>query len=119
MKRFLLIGLALWLAGTVVLRLAPGSLLRTDRTFATLVLYGGSFLLMFTWIRWRVLPGLGSTQAAAAVIGLVLPTLVLDAFSSAFFPAVFPNLSANAAGIFGGWMLICCGGALTAVLSAR
>jgi hypothetical protein len=118
-KRFLIIGLALWLAGTVVLRLAPGHLLRPDRTLATVALYGGSFLVMFTLIRWRVLPRLGSPEAAVAVIGLVLPTLVLDAFSSAFFPAVFPNFSAGAAGIFGGWMLICCGGALTAVLAAR
>jgi hypothetical protein len=119
MKRFLAIGLALWLAGTVLLRLAPGRLLRPDKTLATVLLYGASFFLMFTLIRWRMLPRLGPSEAAAAVIGLVLPTLVLDAFSSAFFPAVFPNFSAGAAGLFGGWMLICCGGALTAVLAAR
>jgi len=119
MKRFLAIGLALWLAGTVLLRLAPGRLLRPDRTLAIVALYGVSFLLMFVLIRWRLLPRLDSREAALAVIGLVLPTLVLDAFSSAFFPAVFPNFATGAAGIFGGWMLICCGGALTAVLGAR
>jgi hypothetical protein len=29
----------------------------------------------------------------------------------------YPNLSAAAAGIFGGWMLICCGGGLAGLVS--
>jgi hypothetical protein len=47
---------------------------------------------------------------------LVLPTLLLDTFASAFFPYVYPNLLVAAAGLFGGWMLWCCGGALLGVL---
>ena len=119
MKRFLAIGFLLWLAGTAALRLVPGSLFRPDRAGATVALYAASFGLMFALIRWRLLPAVGPGRAAAAVIGLLLPTLILDAFSAAFFPAAFPNLSADAAGLFGGWMLICCGGALAAVLPAR
>jgi hypothetical protein len=37
---------------------------------------------------------------------------VLDPFSSVFFPFVFPNMSPAVAGVFGGWMLWCCAGAL-------
>jgi hypothetical protein len=54
-----------------------------------------------------------------AAISLALPTLLLDPFSSAFFPVVFPNIPASAAGIFGGWMLCCCAGALTGVIFRR
>jgi len=42
---------------------------------------------------------------------------VLDALASAFFPMAYPNLSEAAAGIFGGWMLICCGGGLAGLVS--
>jgi hypothetical protein len=41
-----------------------------------------------------------------------MPTLVFDAFASAFFPLVYPNMPESAAGLFGGWMLWCCAGAL-------
>jgi hypothetical protein len=43
---------------------------------------------------------------------VMLPTLLLDPFSSAFFPAVFPNIAPEMAGVFGGWMLCSCAGAL-------
>jgi len=61
-----------------------------------------------------------STDAAGALrkgIALFLPTLVLDALASAFFPWVYPNFSPVAAGIFGGWMLVCCGGGLAGLIS--
>ncbi len=119
MKRFLAIGFALWLAGTLLLRLAPERFLRPDRDASTLILYAVSFALMFALIRWRLVSTLGPNEAPAAVIALLLPTLILDAFSSAFFSAVFPNLSAGAAGLFGGWMLISCGGAVAGVLWPR
>ena len=41
----------------------------------------------------------------AAAMALLPPTLLLDPFSSAFFPLVFPNIPGEAAGVFGGWML--------------
>jgi hypothetical protein len=46
---------------------------------------------------------------------LILPTLVLDPFSCAFFTTMFPNLDPASAGAFGGWMLICCGGGIVGV----
>lgn len=55
----------------------------------------------------------------SGAISLALPTLLLDPFSSAFFPVAFPNMDPGVAGIFGGWMLCCCAGALFGVLVRR
>jgi len=118
MKRFLLIGFLLWLGASLILRLAPGRLLGSSRTIQILVIYAVSFTLMFFLLR-SVVKGLDAAAASRAVIALLLPTLILDAFASAFFPTVYPNFPADAAGGFGGWMLICCGGGLFGVLTGR
>lgn len=119
MNRYLVRGLALWLGGTILLRLAPGRFLPTGGAAWILVLYVLTFALLFATLGRGVARSLPPAEARLALISLVLPTLVLDAFSSAFFPSVFPNLPAAAAGVFGGWMLICCGGVLTAALAKR
>jgi hypothetical protein len=56
---------------------------------------------------------------AAGAASLALPTLVLDSFAAAFFPAIYPNMPSGAAGIFGGWMLWLCAAAIAPVLFAR
>src|ERR1700747_1169617 len=89
MKRFLLIGLAVWLVATILIRLAPAGFLRPDRTVAILLLYGVSFGVMYLAIRLRVVRSLGSSEGRLAVIALVLPSLILDAFASAFFPTIY------------------------------
>jgi hypothetical protein len=66
-------------------------------------------LLAFGILRWL---DLEKKSRAVAISLLVLPTLILDPFSCAFFSSVFPNIDPAAAGAFGGWMLICCGGAV-------
>ena len=78
-----------------------------------------SFAIVFFVVRTRIARPLGRATASLAVIALLLPTLSLDAFSAAFFPAVFPNLPASGAGVFGGWMLICCAGGFAAVAFER
>jgi hypothetical protein len=119
MKRALALGFLLWLVATVVLRLAPAGLLATDRPLVVLLLYAGSFALFFLLI-WRYLAPTGNAaEALRAGVALFLPTLVLDALASAFFPAAYPNFPASAAGVFGGWMLICCGGGLAGLISRR
>jgi hypothetical protein len=106
-------GLAIWIAATLALRFAGQFFLRPRAWPATLILFAVSFLLM-AWLarrlcrRFQVPP----EQWPAGAISLALPTLLLDPFSSAFFPVVFPNLAPELAGIFGGWMLVCCAGAL-------
>jgi hypothetical protein len=119
MKRFLLLGFALWLGATLLLRLAPARLLQPDHAPAILILYAISFGLMFFVMRLLVARRSEAHDGSRAAIALLLPTLVLDAFASAFFPAAYPNFSAGAAGVFGGWMLICCGGGLAGVILGR
>lgn len=116
LKRFLLLGFGLWLAATVLVRLAPARLLNPDKPAAILLLYAVSFGLMFLAMRQLVVRRLEPAQARLAGIALLLPTFFLDAFTSAFFPTFFPNLPSNAAGVFGGWMLISCAGGVIPLL---
>src|SRR5262249_16957135 len=109
----LIYGLAMWVVGTVVVRLQGQLLLHPGNWRGTLILFAVSFGL--TGLLVRALCGrLPREQRLGGAISLVLPTLVLDSFSSAFFPQVFPNIAPEAGGLFGGWMLCCCGGALSA-----
>jgi len=111
--RLLLCGLGIWLGATVGLRLAGQHLLHPGNWKGTLILFAVSFPLM-AWLvrrlcnRFRLPP----EQWPAGAVSIALPTLLLDPFSSAFFPIVFPNISPEASGLFGGWMLWCCAGAL-------
>jgi hypothetical protein len=120
MKRGLVLGLLLWAVATAILRLASARLLPGDRPGFILTLYAASFLLFFVLIRSLMAPAVAAPNAVErlrAGIALFLPTLVLDALASAFFPEAYPNFSATAAGVFGGWMLVCCGGGLAGLIS--
>jgi hypothetical protein len=55
-------------------------------------------------------------QFLAGAVCVALPTLLLDPFSCVFFPALFPNMSPLVAGVFGGWLLWCCAGAVLGAL---
>jgi len=106
-------GLGLWVVGTLAFRLGgsaiihPATLARTIPSYivnATLALVVSR--LLFRWI------GVPADARPAAITLFILPTLVLDAFSTAFFPAVFPNLPPAAAPTFGGLMLVSAAGAV-------
>lgn len=114
--RLLLAGLVLWLVGTLGIRFAGERLLHPERPLVTILLYAVSFAAM-AFLVPRILSG--SRDRRAAVTLLMLPTLTLDALACAFFTTVYPNVSPAAAGLFGGWMLICCGGAVAGVWLAR
>ncbi len=116
MRRALLLGLLIWIGGTTAIRMAGHHFLFADRTGQTIALYVASFIAMALAVPWicRRL-GLEGTQRFQAATLLMLPTLLLDPLSCLFFTTVFPNLDPAAAGVFGGWMLICCGGAATGV----
>jgi Family of unknown function (DUF5367) len=109
-------GLAAWAGATLVLRMAGQRVLHPDDRIGTVVLFAVSFPLM-AWLVRRLCRRfqLARDQWPAGAVSLVLPTLLLDPFSSAFFPAVFPNMAPEMAGVFGGWMLWCCAGALAGV----
>jgi hypothetical protein len=118
--RLILYGSIGWLAATATLRFLGQGILHPGNVTATLLLFAASFALMAWLTRWlcRRLE-LPSEQWSGAAISLFLPTLLLDPFSSAFFPAVFPNIAPEAAGTFGGWMIISCAGALVGAIARR
>src|SRR5215472_1931645 len=109
--RLLLYGLAAWIAATVALRFTGQYLLHPGDWTKTLTLFAISFPLM-AWLIRLLCSGLPREQWLAGAVAVLLPTLLLDPFSSAFFPVVFPNMSPELAGVFGGWMLWCCAGGL-------
>jgi len=115
--RLVLYGLGIWAGATIGLRIAGQHLLHPGDWKGTLLLFVVSFPLM-AWIvrhlcgRFHLRP----EQWPAGAVSVALPTLLLDPFSSAFFPAVFPNMAPEVAGVFGGWMLWCCAGALVGAI---
>ena len=114
--RTVCLGVLLWMAGTAGIRLAGQGILQPHHTARTVGLYLISFVLM-AWLIPRICRRLGvqpDLWPRAATL-LILPTLILDPFSCAFFATLFPNLDPGAAGVFGGWMLICCGGGVAGV----
>ena len=113
-RKLLGYGFILWLVGTIAVRFWGGFLLHPGSVLQTFLLYGLSFLAMAGLSRRLCrLVGLPRSKWPSGAVSLALPTLLLDPLSSAFFSAVFPNITAAAAGLFGGWMLCCCAGALT------
>lgn len=114
--RLVRIGFVIWLGATLALRFGGQHLLRPGDWKGTVVLFAVTFPLM-AWLvrRLCVKAGLARQEWLAGAFSLLLPTLLLDPFSSAFFPIVFPNMSPEVAGVFGGWMLWCCAGALVGV----
>jgi hypothetical protein len=119
-RRLFLCGLEIWIGGTIALRLAGQHLFHPGDWTGTLLLFAVSFPLM-AWIVRRLCRRfqLRPEQWLAGAVSISLPTLVLDSFSSAFFPVVFPNMAPEVAGAFGGWMLCCCAGALLGVTIRR
>ena len=115
-----LCGLAIWFIATLALRLAGQRILHPADWAGTLILFAISFPLM-AWIVRRLCRRfhLPREQWLAGAVSVALPTLLLDPFSSAFFPIVFPNMAPEVAGVFGGWMLWCCAGALMGVTIPR
>ena len=114
--RLFLYGLGIWLGATIGLRLAGQYMLRPSDWEGTLILFAVSFPLM-AWLV-RHLCGrfhLPPEQWPVGAISIALPTLLLDPFSSSFFPVLFPNMAPEVSGVFGGWMLWCCAGALVGV----
>lgn len=111
--RLIAIGFIAWIAATLALRFSGPALLQPSNWLRTVILFALSFALM-AWLVRRLCHGaqLRREDWPLGAISVMLPTLLLDPFSSAFFPHVFPNFAPDAAGLFGGWMLISCAGAL-------
>jgi hypothetical protein len=104
MRRIVAVGFAIWLGATVALRVA-GQFVFSERGVAgTLVLLLVTLPLMVLVTR-AVLAGV--RDRALGAIALVAPGMLLDTFSTIWFARVFPNIRADAAPLFGGWLLFC------------
>ncbi len=115
-SRLFLCGLGIWGGATLALRLGGQRLLQSEHGGSTIVLFvlsfAGTAVLLRRLCRRFQLP---REQWLGGAVSALLPTLLLDPFSSAFFPVVFPNMAPHLAGVFGGWMLSCCAGGLLGV----
>ena len=120
MRRVVLVGFFIWLFATLVLRIVGQYFLYPQSVLAIALLLLVSFPVMAIVARRVCLDAtIPREQWPAAAIFLVMPSLMLDTFSSAFFPIVYPNIPGSAAGLFGGWILWCCAGALLGVNFGR
>ncbi|WP_411963524.1 DUF5367 family protein [Haloferax sp. YSMS24] len=66
--------------------------------------------------RWRGIEGVERREGAVL---LVVPGMLVDAFSTALFSVVYPNMSLAAAGLFGGLLLLAYATVLVAGLFSR
>jgi len=104
MKRIALIGFLIWAAATIALRLGGQYVFRSTGTAPAICILLVSLPVMIA-VAINLLPR-GPDRALAA-IALVAPGMLLDTISSIWFSTVFPNIRADAAGLFGGWLLFC------------
>ena len=113
MKRYFVIGFIGWLVATILVRIGGQFLLHPESALSIVLLFAVSFAVM-VWMT-RAICGaakLAREQWPTAGVMLILPALLLDPFTTAFFAQVFPNVEASAAGLFGGWIIISTAGAL-------
>jgi hypothetical protein len=107
MKRIAIAGFLIWAVATLALRLGGQYVFRTvgARTALPLLLIS---LPIMIWVALRLLRRYRiAEQRALAAIVLVAPGMLLDTVSAIWFSRVFPNIRADAAGTFGGWLLFC------------
>jgi hypothetical protein len=117
---FLFTGLGIWLIGTLGLRFGGQFLLKPGHTEFTGLLFLVTFPLMALLVR-RICSSSGIARELWPAIGsfLVMPTLLLDPFSTLHFSTVFPNMPADTAPLFAAWMLWCCAGGLAGAVLKR
>jgi Family of unknown function (DUF5367) len=120
MRRALWTGVLIWAVGTLGVRLGGHHVLRAHDAPRAALLYAVSFAAMAILVP-RICRNLQIERSSwfHASAFLMLPTLILDPFSCLFFERVFPAIEPAAAGVFGGWMLICCAGAVVGVWARR
>jgi hypothetical protein len=108
MKRIVILGVSIWLIATLALRFWGQHLFNPSSIPSIAILLVGSAPLMFLLPRWifrrQAVP---PADRALAAIALVAPGMMLDTFSTIWFPLVFPNIRPDAGALFGGWLLMC------------
>ena len=99
-------GFIVWLLATVIFR-AAGHLFFLDDSPAVLALIwifsfvGLLGVSLYLFHRRR----LNAAQRYQAAVLMVISGMILDAFATEGFAAIFPNMPASSAGSFGAWLL--------------
>ena len=104
MKVAAFFGFLIWLGATVALRLFGQYVFRDTSTQTAVILLAVSAPLM-ALLAWVILRNM--EHRALAAIALVVPGMLFDTVTTIWFSRVFPNIRADAAGLFGGWLLFC------------
>jgi hypothetical protein len=103
-RKIVAVGFVIWLGATVALRLVGQFVFPEASVAGPLVLLLVTLPLMVLVTR-AVLAGV--RDRALGAIALVAPGMLLDTFSTIWFARVFPNMRADTAPMFGGWLLFC------------
>ena len=104
MKRMAVAGFVIWAVATAALRLGGQYVFRGGSPILLLVITIPAMMAVAIALLQRYqLP----EQRALAAVALVAPGMLLDTISAIWFSAVFPNIRSDAAGAFGGWLLLC------------
>src|SRR6266571_4442352 len=92
--RLLWYGMAAWVAATLLLRVAGQRILRPGDPYTIAIVFAISFPAV-AWLVRRLCSQMRLPREAwpSGAVAILLPTLCLDPFSSAFFPVVFPNMA--------------------------
>lgn len=106
MKGMAIRGFVIWAVATVALRLGGQYVIHAG-TVSTVLLLLFSFPVMVGVALAMLRPYPIAQERGLAAIALVAPGMILDTVSASWFPLLFPNIPANAAGVFGGWLLFC------------
>ena len=116
MRRFLGIGLAVWLAATLALRMVGQFVLRAGDPAHVAVVFGVTAMVIVVFLS-RLVRSLPTREAGLrAAVLIVLPGLLLDTGSVLWFRAVFPNLPDSAGMLFASLLLWAYGLALLAAV---
>jgi hypothetical protein len=106
MKRVVLTGFTIWLLASIALRFWGQHLFNPSSTLSVALLLICSAPLML-WLPRQILRRVTPHARALVAIALVAPGMLLDTFSTIWFPLVFPNIRPDAGALFGGWLLLC------------
>jgi hypothetical protein len=119
MKRVIVVGLAIWLAATVALRLGGQHVLNPDNIPSVVRLFVVSAALM-AWLPRLIFSRQRIPREAwgTAVIALAAPGMLLDSVSTFSFSTIFPNIRPDAAALFGAWLLVCNAAAMISAVTS-
>ena len=105
-RLFLGVGFGVWLAATLVFRIAGHEFFKYEDLAVMIVIYiatvVGILAVAFGLFRWQ---NLTQQQQIPAAVLLALPGMFLDVVSIEFFEDIFPNMETMADGPFGAWLL--------------